>query len=161
MSGYRDITVNIHKPRTLRDHTAVVILDTLQRATAPVLAGHLYDAIEYSKRGELAHMAEAIKGLRNLGYEIECNKARHLSSWWLNPTPAETEKGRQRRIKEAYSQAVTTARSIAGALSRNPGDMTLAGSHRHAVQCAIDLGSDVAVGMTIQEVVNDCQPLTV
>lgn len=153
---YRDMIVNLENPRSARDRTAVAIIDALQNG--PLLSRDLRAAIVAAGE-DPRFQPSAMKSLHNLGFVIDCTKARHKSEWTLVPTAKETEDARRRRVSEGYSVAVTTARMFAGQLRTAPGDPIAVNSHRRAVQTAIDHGTDL--GMSIQEVVDDCEPLTV
>lgn len=160
MGEYRNITANIGRPRTLLDKTARAILLTLNGATRPLTADDFRRNIT-RRGGDPRYQGDGVKALRNMGYRIECTKARHHTKWWIDPTPVEAAAARERRIRESYSAVVSAARSLAGHLLAMPGDATVVATHKRSVQSAIDLGTDVAMGMTIAEVVADCEPLTV
>lgn len=160
MSTYRNIKCNISQPSTIRDYTALAIHDVLDAAGGlPVLSADVDAAILASPFGSVQHRADAVKALRNIGYPIIARKARHKSSYALDPHVNETEAMMNRIITEAYSQAVTTARLLAGAVSLHPQDLIIADAHRHQQLTAIGLGTSTAVGLTASQAAVDCVPL--
>lgn len=160
MTEYRDTVVDLTRPHCGRDWCAIAIIDALQAQAAPMLSRDLRAAI-IAAGADPTFQAEAVKGLKNIGYPICRDRRRHLTTWWLNPTTAESEAERESRVRDGYSQSVTTARVFAAQLLRAPGDPIAVQSHRRAVQMAIDHGTDSAMGMSIQQVVDACEPLPV
>lgn len=155
VTAYRNITVNLTEPRSQRDKCAEVIVNVLGTAGgAKVPVGDLDVAI--SKAGvDLAFKTEAIKALRNMGYPIIARKARHLSWYKMDGTPDEYEDHRKAVVREAYSRQVSICRELAGVLAARPQDVALQACFNHAQLTAIGLGTDVAIGMTIPDVMTD------
>jgi len=159
MSEYRNITVDVNNPYRKVDFTAVAILGAL--AGGPVLSADLDLAISSYPGASLSLRNNAIKGLRNVGFEIMCENHREHSEWWIQPTSAELSQYHDDVMAKSYSRLVTMARQFARTLSRMPGDMTVVAVRNRTVQSAIDFGTHQAVGKTLQEVVDDCDPLVV
>lgn len=158
MSTYRNITVNVRKPYRKVDHTAIAIINAL--ANGPMLHSALKKAVAAYPGASLSEFTLARKGLRNVGFEVHCdNRGRH-SRYWLNPTSAEVAQNQDEVIRKTYSRFVTLARQLAKTLKRLPGDPTVVDAHRRTVQSAIDFGTQPALGMSLQDVVDDCQPLS-
>lgn len=159
MTDYRNITVNINQPYRKVDFTAVSILAAL--AGGPVLSSDLDAAIAAYPGASLSLRANAIKGLRNVGFEIVCENHREHSEWWIEPTTGEMSQYHDDVVRKSYSRLVTMARQFARTLHRMPGDMTVVAVRNRTVQSAIDFGVHPAMGKTLQEVVDDCDPLVV
>jgi hypothetical protein len=157
MSAHRNIKVNITRPRNIRDRTARGIVTALG-AGGRVAVADVNAAIR-SSGGKPNYKVDAVKGLRNMGYTIVIRKARHLTWYRLDATPAEQEDQRKTLVRELYSRLVSVVRELAGAVAANPADLSLDASHRHGQMMALALGTDSAVGMTVPEVIADLVPL--
>jgi hypothetical protein len=158
--SYRNITCNVTRPRSNRDHCARAILDTLAAAGGgAVLAGDLDRSIR-AAGAQIRFKVEAVKALRNIGHPVIAHKARHLSWYKLGGTPTEFEDHRQYVVKEAYSRQVSICRELAGIVAAMPNDPALAASYTHSQMTAMSLGTDPAVGMTIPQVMTDLAVLT-
>lgn len=156
MAQYRNITVDINTPTTVRDRTAVGILTALLRSGTHVDHATV-DSEIVSAGGRVAHKSMAMKGLRNLGFAIVASKARHLSWYRLAATPDEYDDFVRRIVAEAYSQQVTVCRTLAGAVTTTPNNPSLNASHQHAIMAALSMGQQM--GKTIYEVLAEVDPL--
>ena len=161
MTAYRNTRVNVKRPRTQLDYTAAAVLDALNgpNTGTVVYAKTVRAAIVARTGADVRLTAMAVRGLRNLGYAIIANKARHLSWYKLAGTPVEYEEHRRRVVSEMYSCMLGHCRELAGAVSAQPTDLSLDASLKHAQMLAISLGTDTAVGKTIPEVVAELAPL--
>jgi hypothetical protein len=158
---YRDIVCSPFAPMNQRDQIAAVILDVLSRSTGSEVPAVVVDAELLTAGLPVKRKAEAVKALRNIGFAISSHKHRHLSYYILVGTPIEFEEHRRTVVRELYSRQISVCRELAGAVVQVPGDRNLSDSLRFAQQTAISLGTDAAVGKSIQEVVHDLDPLPV
>ena len=156
---YKNITCDPMTPGNVLDRTAAGILDALTRQTAVRVTTADVDTAIVAAGGKLHWKPIAVKALRNQGYAIISQKARQNSWYLLAGTPAEYEMHRRAVVQEVYSRQVSICRELAGAVAAQPSDPMLAATLRSAQMCALPLGTDPALGMTMQEVMTDLVPI--
>lgn len=148
-------------PRTKLDFTAAGIVDALTDPVGgPEVPTAVIRASIVAHGGSVRDLSNAMKALRNMGYHITGVKAGNKSWYKLEGTlDDEFEDHRRRMNREFYSQIVTVARALAGALHLNPHSRSLQETHRHMTLAAISLGMDDAVGKTPTEIDDDLKPI--
>ena len=151
--------MNLVAPRSVLDRTATGVLDALTATTSEVNTADVNTAIN-ANEGDPRYKAKAVKALRNLGYPIIAHKQRQLSWYKLAGTPSEYETHRTAMMRSHYSRQVTACREFAGAANAAPNDLSLATVLRLSQMTAIALGTDVAIGKSIAEVMAEVQILS-
>lgn len=129
--------------------TAMVMSDLL-RDGMKVSAAELREELN-GTRGHSRYITKAAKHLRDHGIPVVATKRRHKSQWWIAAAADEIPEFQDRLIREAYSEQVSLARSVAGMtgyLSRKV--------HETARKAAIDWGS--YLGKDLETVMKECKP---
>ena len=156
---FRNVKVNVVEPTTVTDRTAVVLLATLNAdPTNEVFACDVHAAVQAAV-GTTREIPKAMKALRNMGYPISAKKARHESWYILAGTPLQYAEFADRIASEHYSQTISAVRALHIVLANNPNDALIAAAHSGLQMSAIALGQKC--GMTMQEVVDEFQPIAV
>jgi hypothetical protein len=152
---YRDLSVDLVNPRTKRDACAQEILNLLPPGQ-PVLANQLDVALAALQMSRI-DKAQALKALRNKGYDIVATKRRHLSAYVLTPPSQECAEMSRQDVSSLLSLLATRARQYAGDLVNRPNDLMLFNTHHQVVTAAMYFGGQL--GYTHQEVLTMCAPL--
>jgi len=159
MSEYRDITCDPFGGTRAIDLTAKGILDVLTVSTGAVVNHAAVDGAILAAGGRLNWKAAAVKALRNMGWTIDVEPGRHLTTYRLAGTPDEMETYRQRVMREVYSRTVTIGRTLNGQMGLRPHDPIVVRSFRTAELLAITLAGDPAINKTAAEAIADLVPL--
>ena len=150
---YRNTTVNVTTPRRVLDHTAVAVLQCMNSHVGrQVLHDDLKSCVAAHPGARVDLIAQAIKGLRNMGYPMLSTKARHLSWYTLAGTPDEFAAFAKRVCSEAYSEAVSTVRALRTAQANMPLDLLIGRAIGDMESAAIALGQR-GPGLSTSEIV--------
>lgn len=148
--SYRDGVANIVNPRTVIDRTAAAIVAHLLANPHGVVSRDLRSPI-LAGGGNRRYLANAVRALRNAGYDIVSVKARQNSWYKLGATAIEQSAQDRSIAREDYSTALRRVRELATAVLRHP---TLQAAYSEWVARAIVLGQ-AASGKSPTDVMTD------
>jgi hypothetical protein len=137
--------------RSFTWRTAMVLHRVLKDGSKFTPSG-IRAAVEGVDGASARYLTPAARWLRDHGIAVASHKARHLTEWYTPVTAAEMDLYGHQVVRESYSELRANARScksLTGPGSRKSRD--------ELVNAAIGLGR--YLGMTTEEVVEDCKPL--
>lgn len=141
------------KKRSITWHTAMVLFRALKDGVTYTPA-EIRAEIDGVDGAQARHLSLAARWLRDHGVAVGTQKARHKTAWFMPVTAQQMNVYGEQVVRESYSELRANARSckaLTGAGSRKARD--------RLVHAAIGLGE--YMGLTAEEVVEDCKPMVV